>query len=568
MNIQKLREHIKNFQFGDLFTEGLGWEHPNNRTVCTVDINGSSTSYSYIAEINAVPVLQFKISLDSDSDRKKLHREIEKQHKKHLILFHSDTNSFTLSYLSKEGQVRPHDYFKGQNTDGLISKLSSIHFGIEDEPKITEVGEKLDQAFNTEKVTKKFYIDFKRNHSNFQKYISGIPNGEERKWYASVVLNRLMFIWFLQRKGFVDNDRLYLQTKLEESKQRERNKYYYYSEFLKLLFFEGFAKKPRERSPEARQMLGEIDYLNGGLFVPHSIEEKYKDKINIEDKAFKETYQIFQTYEWYREDEKEKNNEISPDVLGYIFEKYINELQQKSLGAYYTRDEITDYLSRSTIDKCILDKVNAMGYSFKTIEEMLHKLDARLCKKLLTDDNSILNTLTVLDPAVGSGAFLISAMKRLMYIYSPIIGKIQMLNNRDLKVWLEDFERSHKSIAYGIKKNIILKNLYGVDIMKEAIEVCKLRLFLSLVASALERRELEPLPNIDFNIMCGNSLMGFLKEDHSKEQMSLDGQSYTQIKSKYNQMVNKYKTQSLSFEKLKELKSKINDFLKEKSSKT
>ena len=208
-----------------------------------------------------------------------------------------------------------------------------------------------------------------------------------------------------------------------------------------------------------------------------------------------------------------------------------------------------------------------MGYSFKTIEEMLHKLDAGLCKKLLTDENSILNTLTVLDPAVGSGAFLISAMKRLMYIYSPIIGKITTLSNRDLKIWLEDFEQTHKSIAYGIKKNIILKNLYGVDIMKEATEVCKLRLFLSLVASALERRELEPLPNIDFNIMCGNSLIGFLKEDHNKEQLSLDGQSYTQIKSKYNKMVNKYKTQSLSFEKLKELKNKINNFLKEKSSK-
>ena len=164
---------------------------------------------------------------------------------------------------------------------------------------------------------------------------------------------------------------------------------------------------------------------------------------------------------------------------------------------------------------------------------MLHKLDAPLCRRLLTEKESILNTLTVLDPAVGSGAFLISAMKRLMDIYSPSIGKITTLGNRDLKAWLEDFEQSHKSISYGIKKNIILKNLYGVDIMKEATEVCKLRLFLSLIASALDRKELEPMPNIDFNIMCGNSLIGFLKEDHSKEQLSLDGQSNTQIRCKY-----------------------------------
>ena len=343
MNIQKLREHIKNFQFGELFTEGLGWEHPNNRTSYSVDINNSSVSYSYIAEINAVPVLQFKMSFCSDSDKKKLHTEIKKQHNKHLILFHNDANSFTLSYLSKEGKSRPHSYFRGQNTDNLISKLSSIHFGIEDEPKITEVGEKLDQAFNTEKVTKKFYTDFKTNHFHFQKYISGISSEEDKKWYASVILNRLMFIWFLQKKMFVNDDACYLQNKLTESKNRGENRYY--SEFLKLLFFEGFAKKPRERSLEARQLLGEIDYLNGGLFVPHPIEEEYGDKIEIKDKAFEETYKIFQDYEWHTQDEKRENKddkEISPDVLGYIFEKYINELQQKSLGAYYTRDEITD----------------------------------------------------------------------------------------------------------------------------------------------------------------------------------------------------------------------------------
>ena len=563
MNIQKLREHIKDFQFRELFIDDLGWYHTNYQAGC-VNINNNSVSYSYIAEINAVPVLQLKVSFYSDSDRKKLHREIEKQHKKHLLLFHNDANSFTLSYLSKEGQVRTHSYFKEQNADDLVGKLSSIHFGIEeDEPKITEIGEKLDQAFNTEKVTKKFYKDFKNNHFNFQKYISGIPSEEDKKWYASVILNRLMFIWFLQKKLFVNDDALYLKTKLEESQQRKKDKYY--REFLTLLFFEGFAKRPKERSEKAKQMLGEIDYLNGGLFVPHSIEEKYGDRIQIKDKAFEETYKIFQEYEWHIQDEKGKDNEISPDVLGYIFEKYINELQQKSLGAYYTRDEITNYLSRNTIDKCILDKVNATGYQFRTIEEMLHKLDAQLCKKLLTDEDSILNTLTILDPAVGSGAFLISAMKRLMNIYSPIIGKIKMLSHRDLKSWLEDFEGSHKSIAYGIKKNIILKNLYGVDIMKEATEVCKLRLFLSLVASALDRKELEPLPNIDFNIMCGNSLIGFLKEDNKQEQLSLDGHSYTQIKSKYNQMVNKYKTQSLSFDKLKELKKKINDFLEEES---
>ena len=311
------------------------------------------------------------------------------------------------------------------------------------------------RLFNTEKVTKDFYKDFKNNHFEFQKYISGIESKEDKKWYSSILLNRLMFIWFLQKKGFVNNDYDYLWTKLNESQEQGKDKYY--SEFLTLLFFEGFAKKPKERSEKAKKLLGQIKYLNGGLFVPHLIEDKYKSKIKIEDKAFEKTFEIFKNYEWHLQDNRGKDDEISPDVLGYIFEKYINEIQQKSLGAYYTRDEITAYLSRNTIQKCILEKIKQKGHEFQTMAELLHKLDTSLCKLLLTDEDSILNNLTILDPAVGSGAFLVSAMKELIDIYSPIIGKIETLGDRDLNKWLEDFKTDHKSIPYGIKKNIILK---------------------------------------------------------------------------------------------------------------
>ncbi len=573
MDIEKIRDYIKDFEFKKLFVDGLGWEHSPQMTF-SLDFPKTTIRYSCIAQINNVPVLKINSQqLHNFNDRSKsskmeqLHRELKKKHQEHLLLFQNET-SFTLSYFSKGGHVREHSYFKDQSTDSLTTKLASIHIDFEDEPKIIEIGKKLDKAFNTEKVTKRFYQDFKNNHFDFQKHITGIPDEEEKKWYASVILNRLMFIWFLQKKLFCNDDAQYLQTKLEESKQRRKDKYYL--EFLTVLFFEGFAKKPKERSEKAKELLGEIDYLNGGLFVPHTIEEKYKGKIQIEDQAFEKTYQIFQQYEWHVEDEKSgkaTDKDIDPDVLGYIFEKYINQLQQKSMGAYYTKDEITNYLSRNTIRNCILDKVNQkQNKQFKSIEELLHQLDAPLCKLLLTNNDSILNTLTVLDPAVGSGAFLMATMKELINIYSPIIGKIETLGDRDLKTWLDDFESKHKSIAYGIKKNIILKNLYGVDLMKEATEVCKLRLFLSLVATALDRQELEPLPNIDFNIMHGNSLIGFLKED-GKEQLSLDGSSYTQIKERYNQLIKKYKTKSLSFEKLKSLKNKVNEFLETESSK-
>ncbi len=559
MDIASIRNHLKNFEFQKLFVESLGWNNPQVQS-SSIKLENSNIPYTHVAEISGVPVLKFEYV--AGERRKKIHNKIKQKYHKHLLLFSND-KSFYLSYLSKEGDLRTHNYFKEQSGDAFISKLASIHFGIEDVPKISEIANNLDKAFDTEKVTKKFYEDFKNNHFSFQKYISGIKSEEDKKWYSSIILNRLMFIWFLQKKDFCDNNRSYLETKLQESKVKGKDRYH--SEFLNTLFFEGFAKKTIERSEKAKNLLGKIKYLNGGLFIPHEIEEKYRN-IKIKDKAFEETFKIFQNYEWHLQDNKGKDNEISPDVLGYIFEKYINEIQQKSLGAYYTRDEITGFLNQRSIHNCILDKLAKRGHKFSNIGELFEKLDDKMCKILLTDKDSILNTLTILDPAVGSGAFLVSALKNLIDVYSPIIGKIETSSDRELKAWLENFNNRHKSILYGIKKNIILKNLYGVDIMKEATEVCKLRLFLSLVSSALDSTELEPLPNMDFNIMHGNSLIGFLKEKNTNEQFSLFGESYSQIKEKYNKLVNQYKNKSLSFEKLKELKQKVSKFLEENNS--
>ena len=180
---------------------------------------------------------RYLTSLTADLIKKKFHKGIGKQQShNHIVLFSNKRTSFFLSYLSKEGQIRDHhSYFKGQNGDDFISKLAGIHFGIEDEPKIAEIGEKLEKAFDTEKVTKKFFEDFKNNHFNFQKYISGIEDEGEQKWFASLILNRLMFIWFLQKKHFVNNDIDYLQTKFTESKKRGKDRYY--SEFLKIALF-------------------------------------------------------------------------------------------------------------------------------------------------------------------------------------------------------------------------------------------------------------------------------------------------------------------------------------------
>ncbi len=306
---------------------------------------------------------------------------------------------------------------------------------------LVKVADSLKEALDIERVTKKFYGEFQEQHIAFIELIEGIDDERDRRWYASVLLNRLMFIYFLQRKFFIDNgDARYLQNKLDEMKKKGSDQYY--EKFLKMLFFEGFAKPEDKRSEQAKKLLGKIKYLNGGLFLQHSIEERWT-KISISDKAFENLYALFERYSWNLNDTPGgQANEINPDVLGYIFEKYIN---QKAFGAYYTRPEITEYLCERTIHRLVLDGVNIAGIpgvvpprQFDNVGDMLLNLDAQLCKRLLHD---ILPDLRLLDPACGSAAFLVSAMKTLINIYSAVIGKIEFLNDRGLQDWLKKTQK-------------------------------------------------------------------------------------------------------------------------------
>ena len=252
MNIEKIKECLKSFHFEDLFIEGLGWNQPKVQKK-NLTLDKKQVACSYIAQVGGVPIIKLEQDRPQDKEKiKNIHKKIKEEHHKHLILFCNGMESFSLSYLSKDGQVRTYTYHKGQTGDNFISKLVYIHFGIEDGPDdISRIGKKLEKAFVRKDVTKKFYKVFKENHDNLQKYISGIDDKKEKEWYSSIILNRLMFIWFLQKKNFLNNDPDYLQNKLKESNQKGKDKYY--SDFLQVLFFEGFAKKPIERSEKAQK---------------------------------------------------------------------------------------------------------------------------------------------------------------------------------------------------------------------------------------------------------------------------------------------------------------------------
>ncbi|HBY78148.1 MAG TPA: ATP-binding protein, partial [Cyanobacteria bacterium UBA11148] len=529
LDFQRTRDLLDNFNFGELFIEVLGWSQPLTKKAVPLEIEDKNYSYKRIAEQSGVVIFELTAEdgkIPEAKQRAAIHKEITERIAENLLIFVDKERTRSLWYwVKREGTkryFRDHLYVKGQPGDLFLGKLGSLVIDItkleESEPSVVEIAQKLQSGFDVERVTKKFYKEFQEEHQVFLQFIRGIDNEIDRRWYTSVILNRLMFVYFLQRKGFIDNGDLdYLQNKLKQSRQRRED--CFFNEFLQALFFEGFAKPEAERQPEVQTLIGRIKYLNGGLFLKHRIEQYYPD-IAIADEAFEKILTLFSRYSWNLNDTPGgKDDEINPDVLGYIFEKYIN---QKAFGAYYTRPEITEYLCDRTINKLILDRVNGTleadssqppltrGEKFEDINELLIKLDSQLCDRLIHD---ILPNLSLLDPACGSGAFLVAAMKTLISVYSAVIGTIKLKGDRRLKKWLNEVEANHPSLPYFVKKRIITDNLYGVDIMEEATEIAKLRLFLALVSSAQEVDELEPLPNIDFNIMAGNSLIGLIRVD-------------------------------------------------------
>ena len=350
---------------------------------------------------------------------------------------------------------------------------------------------------------------------------------------------------------------------------------------------------------------------------------------------------FFDQYNWHLDDRPLKSdNEINPDVLGYIFEKYIN---QKQMGAYYTKEDITEYISKNCIIPYLFDSItqdlqpnlseqqiqSKLGFyllsenpnryiydavqkgidlplpddiakgidqvserdnwnksahddyalpteiwrevvarrkRYSEIREKLKKGEITSINDLITHNLNIrqfaqdaisvidcpltlkncyekLTTMSILDPTCGSGAFLFAALNILEPLYDGCLDQMQEFIDEEKSLQLtaeekqtvEEFNKilsdvkSHINRKYFILKNIILNNLYGVDIMEEATEVCKLRLFLKLASQVTpnpnaQNYGIEPLPDIDFNIRSGNSLVGFANYEEVEKAVKGDRQ--------------------------------------------
>ena len=348
---------LSEFKLGQLFNE-LGWDRASLEPR-QIRLSGDVYTLNAIAQKRGVAVFLCSPNnageIPQHSDRLKIEKEAERIAHEHLLIFaNEEETELTWLWTSRvPGQPmvkRTHTWHRGTSGESLRQKLGAIVWSLEQEDAITltDVITGLRRAFDRDGVTKRFYDRFKAEREAFTAFIEGLQEAADTKWYASLMLNRLMFVYFIQRKGFLDGNANYLTDRLVAVRDvaGEGHFHSFYRVFLRRLFHEGLGLPADQREPDLTRLVGRVPYLNGGLFEVHELEEA-NPTLDISDDAFERLFAFFDAYDWHLDDRPlAKGNEINPDVLGYIFEKYVN---QQEMGAYYTKEDITEFISKSTI---------------------------------------------------------------------------------------------------------------------------------------------------------------------------------------------------------------------------
>lgn len=638
MTEQELAGLLKQGDFGDLFRR-MGWENPG--AIEPVQMDDSDLRPVPVADKRGVTawLVECPDGLPERQEQRRVVRRLKRFSRDQLVVFVSPSQHLWLWPEQRPSGVGhrlvDHVYPSAAPTDALLQRLVQASFTLaeQDDLTATSVLARIRRSFNADKVTKSFYREFQKHHKNFAATVEGIAPEEDRRWYASVLLNRVMFIYFIQRKGFLDSDRNYLRSRLTLVREHYGVDQFFafYKQFLVPLFHEGLGSPPALRTsidPEIQQIIGDVPYVNGGIFEPHDLEETYD--IEIKDDAFESLFEFFDAWRWHLDESPTgATDEINPDILGFIFEQYINftDAGQKENGAYYTKPDVTGYMAASTILPAVADRLvgaglddpalllvgsggtylhdsNAHGVEVPTsgrsdgrgaddlppvgdswpwqwhsgdpaeyVElpppghdlalpgerwcDLVHRRERyRRQVAELTDpqrtwsiDDAItenldlpellrdylsqlsnaaecdaafeaLRSLTVCDPTVGSGAFLFAALDVLEPLYGEVLARAAELEARGSPVpqFLAE-ARAHPSSRYWLLKTICLHNLFGVDLMRDAPEIAKLRLFLKLAAQIDDAQHLEPLPDLDFNIKCGNLLVGIADTDDATRRL-------------------------------------------------
>lgn len=429
-----------------------------------------------------------------------------------IFIFFDSVGNFRFSLVYPEAigtkrewsNFRRYTYFvsKEFTNKTFLQKIGNVDFS---------TFEKVKDVFSVEKVTKEFYSEYRKLFDSLVKELSGnhtfiieaSKNNINTEDFAKKLLGQIVFLYFVQKKGWIgvpsgekwgEGNKNFISDLFKEAVKKEAN---FFNDYLEKLFYNALNNSRRNSADPSfsKDFNCRIPFLNGGLF-----EAEYdwqNSLIYLNNKIFEDICEVFDRYNFTVEEESPDDKEIAvdPEMLGKVFENLLPENLRKGKGTYYTPREIVYYMCQESLIN-YLDSNSSIGrkkaeHYVKFMRDGESKPIAAFEEEAVKLDE-LLKNIKVCDPACGSGAFLVGMLNEIVRL--RILLRLLHSENLD------------KKTEYELKKETIQNCIYGVDIDPGAIEIAKLRLWLSLVVD-YELEEIEPLPNLDYRLMCGNSLL-------------------------------------------------------------
>ncbi|PQJ17031.1 Eco57I restriction-modification methylase domain-containing protein [Nonlabens tegetincola] len=470
------------------------------------------------------------------------------------------------SYLDEEKQKvkMRKEFTPAKRYSFLVGKYEKSHTAktqllpllqnIANNPTISE----LEKAFSIERVTDEFFEQYKSLYIKVYEYfekqdLSIFQDSQlDASGFTKKLLGQIVFLYFLQKKGWLgvpkderwgNGDKHFVQKLFEKAQKENVN---FFKDYLQYLFYEALAKERDNNNSFYSRFNCRIPFLNGGLFeaqydwqnanisIPQDFfrsgEEREDKRTGILD--------VFDRYNFtIKEDEPlDKEVAVDPEMLGKVFENMLEIKERKSKGAFYTPREIVHYMCQESLihyldnalnedNKTVVPKEDIEQYireghlALENDVRVAERGETKTYKFLLPETvrnnadviDKKLTEIRICDPAIGSGAFPVGLLHELVtaqLILKPHLS-YNYLNNKLKEFDFHERESvSESRYVYRLKKHIIQESIYGVDIDRSAIDIARLRLWLSLVVDEDDLEPIETLPNLDYKIVCGNSLVG------------------------------------------------------------
>lgn len=398
-----------------------------------------------------------------------------------------------------------------------------------------KTAEDLDACFDVEVVTKEFFNNYRELYNKLSDYLKkdnafnafAGNNNIKLDDFAKKLLGQIVFIYFLQKKGWLgakkeahiyEGDSGFLRSLYTKCRAENKN---YFNDYLEYLFYNAFNKEPEKAGSFYREYFDcQIPFLNGGLFEPLNGYNWQQSFLHIPNELFSNENKdgildIFDLYNFTIDENSPVDQEVSvdPEMLGKVFEKLLDT--NKETGSFYTPREIVSYMVKQSLIEYLKTNTCVKEEDIEKLVNDHRTIVPELDKKEYKEIEEALKEIKIIDPAVGSGAYPVGILQEMAEIRKICLDKTTI----------------KPRLPYDIKREILENNIYGVDIDHGAIDIARLRFWLSLVVDA-ELADVEPLPNLEFKLIAANTLLKLDGEEGLYDEENLLGRM-KELREKY-----------------------------------